>query len=423
MAAGDIQSRNGLQDISNILNIFKGSGTTTQTDTSSEVVSNDKAKAIIQNILEGTSGLAAVSSGQKQAGLYGSTVNTQLTNDLLARAAAQTSALSSQKTNTSTRQTGPQLDPIKTLLGLAAGQVVTPIVKAGSKKLGLDKFGNTIADSIFGDSPVSAFAGDTTPASISNFAPSVNIPVDFGSISDLKDLSSSLSSGDVGDTGAAGGMDVGTAAALGVGAGTGAALAGSSAAGGAALTDASYAVMGGEAFGASAFGGAAAGATAAEGAGAVAAGATAAETGAAIAEGATAAEGAGVLSELGTAAVALWIICTELNKQGRLPYRYYIYGAREFAKYDERGKQGYYIWAIPSVRHLRKHPNSYYSKLLEVVFNARAEYLAAKAGCKGAKKTTLGFLTTHGLYGFCWILSRTIARKSYSKEQILNVGA
>jgi hypothetical protein len=124
---------------------------------------------------------------------------------------------------------------------------------------------------------------------------------------------------------------------------------------------------------------------------------------------------------LGTLATALaaWIICTELNRQGRLPTRWYVYGAREFLSYDERGKQGYYIWAIPSVKHLRKHPNSFYSKLMEIVFNARAEYLAAKAGCRGARKTVLGFLTTHVLYVFCWTLSRTIARKPVTNKQIL----
>lgn len=106
-----------------------------------------------------------------------------------------------------------------------------------------------------------------------------------------------------------------------------------------------------------------------------------------------------------------WIICTELNKQGRLPNRYYRYGARVFASYSAKSKQGYYIWAVPAVRHLRKYPESRLSKLMEVVFNARAEYLAAKAGCKDAKKTVLGFLTTHVLFVVCVALSRTIARE------------
>lgn len=106
-----------------------------------------------------------------------------------------------------------------------------------------------------------------------------------------------------------------------------------------------------------------------------------------------------------------WIICTELNKQGRLPNKFYRYGARVFASYSPVSKQGYYIWAVPAVKHLRKYPNSKLSNLMEVVFNARAEYLAAKAGCKSARKTVLGFLTTHILFVVCVALSRTIARK------------
>lgn len=118
------------------------------------------------------------------------------------------------------------------------------------------------------------------------------------------------------------------------------------------------------------------------------------------------------------AVAAAWIICTELNKQCRLPNRWYIHGAKEFASYDEFGKQGYYIWAIPSVQHLRKHPDSLYSKFLEVIFNARAEYLSAKAGQKKARKTVLGFVTTHGLYWMCWTLARTVARKPQNWQSL-----
>lgn len=397
MATGDISQRNGLSDIQSILNIFKGTGTTTQTNTSSETVSNDKAKAYLQQILESNSGLATVSSGQKAAGMYGSTVNTQLTNDLLARASAQTAALSSTKTSTSSGKTGAQLNPLATLGSLAAGQVLTPVVKAGSKKLGLDKLGDNISNAVFGDTSSGSFAGfpaaDAQMNAVTNPFPIGSVGKDFSTdINDIGHLSDSPNA----SMSSAGGADVaGMLGTAGASAGIGALL--SSGAGEAAATGGGY-VLGAE------------GATWA-----------AADTAAAAT---TAVEGAGILDTLGTVAAAIaWIICTELNKQGRLPYRYYIYGAREFAKYDERGKQGYYIWAIPSVKHLRKNPNSLYSKLMEVVFNARAEYLAAKAGCKGARKTVLGFITTHGLYAMCWTLSRTIARKAYTKEQILNVSA
>jgi hypothetical protein len=109
-----------------------------------------------------------------------------------------------------------------------------------------------------------------------------------------------------------------------------------------------------------------------------------------------------------------WIICTELQKQKRLPYRYYIYGAREFAKYSGAHKQGYYIWAIPSVKHLKKYPDSLFSKILEKVFNWRVEYLAAKQGCKGARKLFRGWAITFVTYWLCVGISKFIPLNTYN---------
>lgn len=106
-----------------------------------------------------------------------------------------------------------------------------------------------------------------------------------------------------------------------------------------------------------------------------------------------------------------WIVCTELYKQGKMPHKHYRYGARVFAAYKEHHKPGYYIWAIPAVMHLRKHPDSALSKVLGIIFRARAEHISAVAGCKEAKRSVLGAVTTHGLYVICVALSYTIARK------------
>ena len=56
--------------------------------------------AVIRSILEGTNGLAAVSSGQRQAGLYNSSTNTLLSNDLAARAAGEAAKLNTTRTQT-----------------------------------------------------------------------------------------------------------------------------------------------------------------------------------------------------------------------------------------------------------------------------------------------------------------------------------
>lgn len=108
----------------------------------------------------------------------------------------------------------------------------------------------------------------------------------------------------------------------------------------------------------------------------------------------------------GDGSVLGWIICTELHKQGKLPTRYYIYGARAFAKYPDYGKQAYYVWAIPCVKWLRKYPYSLFSRFLESIFNARAEYLAAKEGLRGAKKSFKGLVVIGVTYALCWVISK-----------------
>lgn len=107
-----------------------------------------------------------------------------------------------------------------------------------------------------------------------------------------------------------------------------------------------------------------------------------------------------------------WIVCTELYKQGRMPHRWYRHGFKVFAAHSAQTKNGYYYWAVPLVKHLRKHPDSVLSAITQDAFNARAEYLAAEAGERTARKTIAGFLVKHITYVVCVVISRTIARKS-----------
>jgi hypothetical protein len=98
-----------------------------------------------------------------------------------------------------------------------------------------------------------------------------------------------------------------------------------------------------------------------------------------------------------------WIICTELVRQGRMPKRWYVGGAAVFAAYPEAVKQGYYLWAIPSVRHLRKFPNSAYSRFLCTIFNWRIENIAAHRGFR-ARKLLRGAIVTAILWPLCYAL-------------------
>lgn len=136
-------------------------------------------------------------------------------------------------------------------------------------------------------------------------------------------------------------------------------------------------------------------ATTAESAGAV----TAADT---IGTAAAVTEGSSI-ADTAVVAAAAWIICTELHRQGRLSSRYYYSAASTFLAYPERGKRGYYVWAIPSVRHLRAHPESRYSKFMEWLFTERARYITHRL--RGRPTTWTGATVTHGLYAMCWALS------------------
>lgn len=449
MAAGDLAARSntaGLDTLTQLLQTFKGGPKTTTT--SGEQVSQEKATALLQQILESTGGLAAVSGGQKGAGIYNSSTNKLLTNDLLARSTAQVAALSSQKTQTT--QVGAQPGALGSAVSLLGSSLLKPTITAGLKKAGIDVGGfktpgDYLADAIFGPSTSGLTSGAASGFSAIGADAGLNIAAPLSNTAALQSLdflsgssSASTAGGVLGSESLgslfavdAGTSGLGTAAAssltdlgflsgIGGSAGAGAAAAG--------LGEAALATDIGGSLSSLGFLDSIGGAAAAGEAGVAGAGALGALGPIGLGLGAAAVAGkvlgikeidqafgavgdavGGVVK--GITSAAKWIICTELNKQGRLPNKWYYYGAKEFAKYDERGKQGYYIWAVPAVKHLRKYPNSKFSKLLEVVFNARAEHLAAIAGLKGARKTVFGAITTHGLYAVCWILSRTIARK------------
>lgn len=115
-----------------------------------------------------------------------------------------------------------------------------------------------------------------------------------------------------------------------------------------------------------------------------------------------------------------WIICTELKAQGKMENRIYLAGLSVFEGYSDQSKKGYYVWAVPSVKHLKAHPDSWFSKLLEKVFVSRATYLFARKYPNRAKKTLGGFLITWGLYVGCVALSRTFAHNYAVDKETYN---
>lgn len=110
-----------------------------------------------------------------------------------------------------------------------------------------------------------------------------------------------------------------------------------------------------------------------------------------------------------------WIICTELVVQWRMNRNWHVIGSQVFNSYPEVVKQGYYLWAIPAVHHLRRSPYSSISITLCTIFNWRLENIAACAGKRSARKLIRGALVTMTLYPICYILGT--AMKLLGKER------
>lgn len=149
--ASELPARSGvdLQGITSLANLFLGKSgtqatvggtqntggvTTTGTRTVSENVSQDAIDATVKSILEGNQGLAAVSAGENKVGLYNSSTNRMLTNDLIARAAAEGAKLNKTQT---TQVNETAADTRGTSTNTAVKTTAAPQVKPGTAAVGL----------------------------------------------------------------------------------------------------------------------------------------------------------------------------------------------------------------------------------------------------------------------------------------------
>ncbi len=207
------QQQSGISDITDLINLFRGqstnvSGNQNTSGTSSSTVQNNVSpegvNALVRQILEGSQGLANVASGQRGAGIYNSSTNRLLINDLTSRVAGEAAKLNASTTttgntnnnttsNTNTTKEAP-LNAGKTALGMLANSILSPLAKAAGKKF--TDFGSSVVDAISGGgnaglSGGGGLDGDTTGlggVSLEQFAPS----------SQSAELLSSLANIDVG---------------------------------------------------------------------------------------------------------------------------------------------------------------------------------------------------------------------------------
>lgn len=157
--------------VTNVLQMIQGltgtknTTTTTGGSTSEQtMLSPDAMTALIQQMLESNQGLAQVSSGQRSAGLYNSSVNTQLVNDLLTRVSGQAAVAAAPRVTT--RQPTTVTNKTPGLLGdmnpvLAA--IAMPLLKSGAAKAG-----DLLKSTIKGGNPSGTAGGVTRNRNISD---------------------------------------------------------------------------------------------------------------------------------------------------------------------------------------------------------------------------------------------------------------
>lgn len=101
----DATSLDALKSLATLFSGNKSTRTTSggsQTQTTSTDIDQETINKLLQSALEGNAGLAAVSQGQKGAGMYNSSTNRLLTNDLVSRLTSQVAAQTASKTTTTT---------------------------------------------------------------------------------------------------------------------------------------------------------------------------------------------------------------------------------------------------------------------------------------------------------------------------------
>lgn len=122
---------------------------------------------------------------------------------------------------------------------------------------------------------------------------------------------------------------------------------------------------------------------------------TAAEVGGAAAGGLSLTDAA-----IAVAALAGWVVCTELTRQGKIPTKIYRAALKRFRLYNHWGVRGYHKWGIPLKNYVRDNPDTRFTSLIAYLFLKRAHNLALLEGCPDAKWSVIGAITTSVCY---WI--------------------
>lgn len=130
-----------LDAVVKLLGLITGSGK--QTTTTSGGMSPEGLSAILKQSLDSNQGLAQLLGGQNAAGMYNSSTNQMLSNDLVSRLTAQAQANSISKTTTTQTQS-PLKNVTPGMAGAGAGAVLlNNLMKAGGTTSNLNKASNS----------------------------------------------------------------------------------------------------------------------------------------------------------------------------------------------------------------------------------------------------------------------------------------
>lgn len=204
LAAGNESS---LDAILKLITTFSGSPKQTTSTTESSKVSAEGLQAILKQALEGNQGLAHIASGQANSGLYNSSTNQLLQNDLLSRLTAQAAANSKTSTQTRTLQTAPVAGQKgQTLAGaLAIGKSLYNGLDSKTGQ-GLLSKGKGLLDTVFSSSDVGAggatYISGVAPSDVGGVLQAANTGAG-DSLDNLMTLTSNFAATDTGTVGQA----------------------------------------------------------------------------------------------------------------------------------------------------------------------------------------------------------------------------
>jgi len=129
-SAGQPMSSEGYSasDLAALAALFTSKSGSTSSTTKSNITPQGM-NAVIQQILGGTNGLAAIANGEKTAGLYNSSTNQLLTNDLITRTAGELAKQQAGTTTTGGSKQNPALNPGKTAAAVGGLSLINNLLK------------------------------------------------------------------------------------------------------------------------------------------------------------------------------------------------------------------------------------------------------------------------------------------------------